>query len=291
MGSETKIQWTHHTFNPWWGCVRVAQGCKNCYAESTANRWGMKIWGPKSDRRFFADKHWNEPRKWNVLAAQSESRAKVFCGSMCDVCEDRPDLVEPRKRLRDLIESTPWLDWQLLTKRPENFDLFGWGNAWPANVWAGTSAAIQSELDTNVTQLQTHAARIHFLSLEPLVGPIEMTGRALDVDWVIVGGESGPGARPCNIDWIRSIVSQCKAASVPVFVKQLGKVVHCRNDRVSAWLDEVGMGLDYIDTSEARMQGDPVRVMLNDAKGGNPSEWPEDLRVRAFPTPTSNEGS
>lgn len=268
MSRDSGIEWTDHTFNPWWGCVKVAQGCKNCYAETFANRYGHKVWGPKSERRFFGVKHWNEPIHWNDAAAKAVKPAKVFCGSMCDVCEDRHDLVEPRKRLRDLIERTHWLRWQLLTKRPENFGLFGWGGEFPANVWVGASAAQQDELDRNVGYLNRVDAVVRFLSLEPLIGPIDL-GRVFncsendaEIHWVIVGGESGPGARPFDTTWLPTIIRQCRESKVPLFIKQLG----------ARPLQATGLTI-----------GMREPLPIKSAKGGDMGEWEPFWRIREFP--------
>ena len=94
MGEKSAIEWTDHTFNPWWGCTKVSEACKHCYAEAFAKRTGHEIWGDAAPRRFFADKHWDEPKKWDRDAARDGVRRKVFCASMADVFEDRPDLVE-----------------------------------------------------------------------------------------------------------------------------------------------------------------------------------------------------
>src|SRR5258708_7584279 len=117
MGKNSHIEWTHHTFNPWWGCTKVSPACDNCYAEAWAKRVGNDVWGSKAPRRFFSDSHWKEPLKWQAQAAEEEERARVFCASMADVFEARPELDAPRARLWKLIESTPNLDWLLLTKR------------------------------------------------------------------------------------------------------------------------------------------------------------------------------
>ena len=118
MGKNSSIEWTDHTFNPWWGCARVSPGCNNCYAEAWARRVGENIWGAKQDRRVFGEKHWGEPLKWNAEAQEQELRRRVFCASMADVFELRSDLDPWRDRLWALIDQTPWLDWLLLTKRP-----------------------------------------------------------------------------------------------------------------------------------------------------------------------------
>ena len=122
MGKTTGISWTDHTFNPWWGCVKVSPGCQRCYAETwdKAKGGGISHWGPTAPRRFFGDKHWAEPLAWNRAAERDGVRRRVLCGSMCDVFEHRPDLGDHRFCLYSLIEQTPMLDWLLLTKRPEN---------------------------------------------------------------------------------------------------------------------------------------------------------------------------
>lgn len=212
MGEKTAIGWTHHTFNPWWGCVRVSPGCEHCYAETFAKRTGHDIWGPTAPRRFFGDAHWNEPRKWNAKAQADGVHRRVFCASMADVFEDRRDLDEPRGRLLYLIEQTPWLDWLLLTKRPEKMLDLAWlweGCRWPDNVWAGTTAESQEWADERIPSLLRVPAAVRFLSCEPLLGPLDLRGlldfeiatemphyqqpRVRAIDWVITGGESaGP---------------------------------------------------------------------------------------------------
>ena len=132
MGKLSKIQWCHHTFNPWWGCVNISPACDHCYAEAWAKRCGKQVWGKEAPRRFFGDRHWNEPLKWDRAAEKAGERHRVFCASMADVFEDRRDLDEPRARLYGLIEQTPNLDWMLLTKRPQVVGkLVPYGDAWP----------------------------------------------------------------------------------------------------------------------------------------------------------------
>lgn len=119
MARNSKIEWTHHTFNPWWGCTKVSDACKHCYAEVWARRLGWNLWGPDSRHRFFTQAHWNNPINWNQEAAREGKRRRVFCASMADVFEDCRDLDPWRDRLWHLIGATPQLDWLLLTKRPE----------------------------------------------------------------------------------------------------------------------------------------------------------------------------
>ena len=275
MGENSGIEWTDHTFNPWWGCEKVSPACAHCYAETFSRRVGytdephipgspdgpdgpkVRLWGPHSERRMFGDKHWREPLRWNAKAAAEGVRRRVFCASMADVFEDRPELAAPRARLYRLIEDTPALDWLLLTKRPENAaELWGqaWADAgsgfgqWPAppawrpNVWLGTTVEDQRRADERIPHLLSAPARVRFLSVEPMLGPIDLSaffggpyvrlpGDAIEphynagIDWVICGGESGPGARPMRLEWARDLRDQCLAAGVPFFFKQWGEYV------------------------------------------------------------------
>src|SRR5581483_10937070 len=132
-----------YTFNIAWGCLKVSEECRNCYAEGIASRYGMKLWGPVETtiRRTFGPKHWHEPLLWNREAKQQGHRRSVFCSSMADVFEDHPALESERQKLWTLIQQTPHLNWLLLTKRPQNIlAMVPWQQGcWPDNVWMGTS--------------------------------------------------------------------------------------------------------------------------------------------------------
>ena len=238
MGETTGISWCDATFNPWWGCAHVSPGCVNCYAEVLAKRYGNNVWGKSGGRRFFGDKHWDEPVIWNRKAEAAGVRRRVFCGSMMDVFEEREDLQEPRHRLMELILATPQLDWLLLTKRPESvLGQVPWPEwAWPLNVWLGVSVEDQQRADERIPKLLEIPAALRFLSCEPLLGPVDIRS-ALDrmeferddgtaaiyrpkLSWVIVGGESGPKSRPMNPDWARTIQQRCSEAGVAFFAKQ-----------------------------------------------------------------------
>lgn len=182
MGRDSKIQWTDHTFNPVWGCAKVSEGCRHCYAETLSIRFGKGIWGPKASRRTFGDKHWNEPRRWNRAAEKEEVRRRVFCGSMCDVFEDHPTVNVARVRLFELIQETPWLDWLLLTKRPENVLPF-LDAPLSSNVWMGTSVEDQAAADRRIPVLLKIPAAIRFVSAEPLIAPISFKKWTVPIDW------------------------------------------------------------------------------------------------------------
>ena len=223
MAQDSKIEWTDATFNPWWGCTKVSDGCKFCYAHTIANRFGHEIWGPGATRRTFGENHWREPVRWNRKAGEAGERLRVFCASMADVFDPEAP-AEERERLWELIRQTPHLDWQILTKRPhlvaENLP-FDWEDGYP-NVWLGTSVEDERVLK-RIAQLVEVPAVVHFLSLEPLIGPL--SNLPLDcIEWAIVGGESGPGARPIEKSWVEEIRLQCETANVPFFFKQWGGV-------------------------------------------------------------------
>lgn len=244
MAATTQIQWVNrilpdgriiqgHTFNPWWGCLKVSEECKNCYAEGIAHHYGYQVWGPASTntRRFFAATHWHEPITWNRQAEREGHRHSVFCASMADVYEDNPILLPYRERLWQLIEVTPWLNWLLLTKRPENIKAMSlWGGRgqyqYPDNLWIGTSIGLQSRAEERIPHLLQVPAAVRFLSCEPLLGPLDLSPWLEQIQWVICGGESGTGARPMNLDWARQLRQQCADAHVPFYFKQVGGRYH-----------------------------------------------------------------
>jgi protein gp37 len=228
MARNSTIEWTHHTFNPWWGCHRVSPACDNCYAETWAHRLGRQLWGARAPRRFFGDNHWREPLRWEAEAAAGQRRERVFCASMADVFEWRADLNEHRARLFQLIDETPNLDWLLLTKRPQHIlRMTPWRDAWPHNVWVGTTVENQRFADLRLPQLLRVPARVRFLSCEPLLGPLNLRSwfnsrGYYPVDWIIAGGESGAHSRPMHPDWALGLLDQCQRAHVPFHFKQWG---------------------------------------------------------------------
>lgn len=247
---ETKIEWADFTFNPWEGCTKVSPGCDNCYAEARDKRFtGGALWGAKAPRRRTSAANWRKPLAWDKAAKAAGERHRVFCASLADVFDNHPSILpEWRADLWALIRATPNLDWMLLTKRPGNIAKMlpeDWGRGY-RNVWLGCTVVNQEEADRDITKLLEVPAAVRFLSMEPLLGPVDLnhirlphgSGRtwidALQPWWVtpdmrtrldlvIVGGESGPGARPMHPDWARSLRDQCVAAGVPLHFKQWGE--------------------------------------------------------------------
>jgi protein gp37 len=242
MAENSAIEWTDHTFNPWIGCTKVSPGCDHCYAErDMAGRLKVVQWGPHGERVRTKPANWSKPLTWNrrhdEFFAQHGRRQRVFCASLADVFDNEVDPTW-RADLLELIDQTPNLDWLLLTKRIGNVaDMLP--NGWlmqHTNVWLGASIVNQVEADRDIPKLVALHAHVKFLSMEPLLGPVDLRGnlpgeRALRwhrpmlnmLDWVIVGGESGPGARPMHPDWARDLRDQCAAASVPFLFKQWGE--------------------------------------------------------------------
>lgn len=249
MAENTKIEWADDTFNPWIGCTKVAPECKNCYAETRMDKRLKKVkWGPNGTRTVTSPAYWNNLTGWNYKAMMAGVKRRVFCASLADVFEDwqgelQGDLRDwrtmndVRAGLWERIEENQNLIFLLLTKRPENIRAMvpaRWLTAWPANVWTGTSAGCQETADNAIP----HLLRVpgpHFLSCEPMLGPVDLTKPCDDelgvpsdalemgIQWVIVGGESGPGARPMHPDWARGLRDQCVSAGVAFFFKQWGE--------------------------------------------------------------------
>jgi len=283
---KSNIQWTDRTWNPVRGCSLVSPGCTNCYAMKQAHRFSgagkpfegltrMTEHGPVwTGKVRIVPEALNEPLRWR-------KPQKVFVNSMSDLFhEDVPtDFVDQVFAIMALAKEHTF---QILTKRPaemrrylESKDPCCLASAapekypcsasyiedrpWPLpNVWLGVSVENQATADDRIPILLQTPAAVRFLSCEPLLERIDLPMRG--IGWVIVGGESGPGARPCNVEWIRDLVRQCRAAVVPPFVKQLGAKPLYDDRR-----DEVPL------------------CWPRDRKGGDPTEWPEDFRIREYP--------
>lgn len=266
MAENTAIEWADHTFNPWTGCTKVSPACDHCYAESWAKRSGTVRWGHGEPRRRTTDANWRLPIKWNAQAQREGRRFRVFCASLADVFDNEVP-VQWRVDLFRLIASTPHLDWLLLTKRIGNAlpmmrevaQQCGGGEQPMPNVWLGATVVTQAEADRDVPKLLSVPARVRFLSIEPMLGPITLPGfnattswcplcakivpdslvrphegehgsAALPcasvydmLHWVIAGGESGPHARPAHPAWFAGLRDQCAAADVPFLHKQNGE--------------------------------------------------------------------
>jgi protein gp37 len=248
MADKTTIGWVNrrlldgcviagHTFNPWWGCLKVSEECQHCYALDIAHHYSKEpLWGPAAttERRLFGATHWLEPIKWNRQAEREGHRHSVFCASMADVYEEHPHLDAPRAQLWELIAVTPWLNWLLLTKRPQNIlALSPWRrDAWPDNVWIGTSAGLQKRAEERIPALLDVPAIVRFISAEPLLGPIDLTPWLARLSWIIAGGESGPYYRPLNVQWARDLRDQCQQSGTPYYFKQVGGRTHAAGGRL-----------------------------------------------------------
>lgn len=295
MSENSRIEWTDHTFNPWWGCAKVSPACDNCYAERDSKRFSgdQVLWGVHAARREFGDKHWIDPVKWDAKAKADGVRRRVFCASMADVF-DKNSPLGARERLWELIEETPNLDWLLLTKRIGNVtDMIParWVHILPSNIWLGISVVNQEEANRDIPKLLQVRAAVRFLSMEPLLGKVEIqrylgeqwrctdcggifkrnqcsrrrgilecphcwpmnsivgTLKNASLEWVIVGGESGPHARPMHPEWARSLRDQCAAAGVPFLFKQWGE-----------WLGEGQDGNPEHEPMELNASNSPARV-------------------------------
>lgn len=255
--SLTKIEWSDRVWNPVTGCTKVSPGCDHCYAENIARRFaGGKSFPNGFDVTLRHDKL-DEPRRWRTPS-------RVFVNSMSDLFhDDVPSAFIAA--VFDVMRETPQHTYQILTKRHARMRSLmrsaAPGEGWPLpNVWLGVSVEDQKRADLRIPALLNTRARVRFLSCEPLLGPVDLgnvdwdgaTGLTVlehppnGIDWVIVGGESGVGARRMELEWAASLVRQCRAAAVPVFVKQLGSAHGAH-------------------------------------KGGDMDTWPTELRVREFP--------
>lgn len=220
---NSKIEWTDHTFNPWVGCTKISPACDNCYAESWAKRAGSPgLW--TGERRRTTPANWSQPIKWDRQAKASGVRRKVFCASLADVFDNQVPS-EWRDDLFKMILATPNLDWLLLTKRPQNIGAMlpaDWQGGY-GNVWLGTTVENQSEALRRIPMLAAIPAHIRFLSCEPMLAPllIDAIEGVEDLDWIICGGESGPGFRAINPEWARGLLDQCRKIGIYFFMKQM----------------------------------------------------------------------
>lgn len=333
-GLDARLEWCDSTFNPWTGCTKVSPGCDHCYAEGWAKRSGTVQWGPGAQRRRTTEANWRQPLKWEREAAAFEAahgrRQRVFCASLADWLDNHAP-IEWLVDLLDLVRKTPSLDWLLLSKRIGNWrsrvevardwyvhqgriELCAWMSAWldsspPANVWLGATVVNQAEADRDIQKLLQVPARVRFLSVEPMLGPITLRQVHSDVceidaltgdhgvlrplrgrsdakmHWVICGGESGPGARPMEISWARGLARQCKDAGVAFHMKQLGAQPRgwCAAKVHAEPADREDGTCDFYEAHECSAPCTGRCAAMVNKKGGDMAEWPEDLRVREFP--------
>jgi protein gp37 len=305
--NKTGIEYLDYTLNPITGCSPVSSGCQNYWAKAMHSR---KLWGDRP----FSEVTWHPSRLEQPIRVKKPARIGVCF--MSDLFHEQvPD--EFLREIFAMFQQAHQHTFLVLTKRPirmkakiEAYRAEGDTLCTPAayefpNVWWGVSVENQATADDRIPLLlQTPAAR-RYVSVEPMLGPIKLSrlhawcprhdfaggfcsSLCPDLripEWVICGGESGPNARPCNTSWIRSIVQQCRAASIPCFVKQLGAHVVDRNDAGFDGDEPCSWPMDtkIEDLTGLGWQGDLVRIRLRNCSGGNPDEWPDDLMVRQFP--------
>jgi protein gp37 len=300
MSEQTGIEWCDSTFNPWIGCTKVGPGCDHCYAEQRMDTRLKKVnWGAGQPRKRTSAANWRLPIKWNSAPFYEcpdcgmrgdaktmgddpkeckhlnayPARRRVFCASLADVFDNEVD-PQWRHDLFALIQATPNMDWLILTKRIGNVNKLVDRSAFDAcpNIWLGATIVNQEEADRDIPKLLDTPASVRFLSMEPLLGPVDLTkiGNGImtmnvlatlqgeyaglpqgksQVDWVIVGGESGQGARPMHTDWVRSLRDQCAAAGVPYLFKQWGEWVGDDQEGARAVAEKLVTSLLYNDNS------------------------------------------
>lgn len=256
MGEGTKIQWTDHTWNPWQGCQRVSPGCDNCYMFRDKKRYGQD---PDTVVRS-KPPTFNKPLRWNREARERGEMARVFVASWADFFSKEAD--EWRADAWAIIQACESLTFQILTKRhariaaclPED-----WGEGY-SNVWLGVSGENQEWADRRWFELAKVPATVRFISYEPAIGPLSLARWLFLPDWLIVGGESGPGARAFDLAWAGQLVRECKALGVACFVKQVShRPWHTASD------------------------GTLMRLTMEARAGGDISEWPASIQTREWP--------
>ena len=262
---KTTIEWCEYTFNPWICCDKVSGGCKNCYAESFNKRYKKGAhWGADADRWFMGDNYWQKLRSWDDKARRDRQKARVFVASHSDIFEIHKNeeinarMNEARTRLFAEIYERPFLVFLLLTKRPENVQRLvaecaplGWQVMYPANLMILTSVENQEQAEIRIPELLKLPAVWRGLSCEPLLEPVDLSEWLHLIHWVIVGGESGPKARPMASEWPKILRDQCQAAGVPFFFKQWGAWLPLSQEPAiscyhKGWTKEHGLGESVI---------------------------------------------
>lgn len=238
MAEKTSIAWTDHTFNPWHGCTEASPGCDHCYAKIVDTRWGgPSHWGKGVPRRTFGEDHWRDPARWNNAAASEGVMRKVFCLSMGDIMDDEaPDGARPR--LWDVVNNTPWLLWQFLTKRPQRFPRylpesgFAHDNVilmatvesqefYASRITALNEARLELDMRNDLNRKRRSSVQIG-VSYEPAIGPLSIRDYpGMRPHWIIFGGETGDDRRPMQEVWARNIRQECEEFGVSFFMKQM----------------------------------------------------------------------
>lgn len=216
MGEKTIIAWTDKSWNPWRGCTMVSPGCANCYMFREQRRYG------KDPAVVVRTKTWGDPAKWQRKAAAEGRQERVFTCSWSDWFHVDAD--PWREEAWAVVRACPNLTFQILTKRADRIADHlpaDWGAGYP-NVWLGVSAEQQKQADERVPLLVKVPSTVRFVSYEPALGPVNFTPwlNQGGVNWLICGGESGPGYRPMDLDWARSVRDQCRETGTPFFFKQ-----------------------------------------------------------------------
>lgn len=224
MATNSPIEWTGSTWNPVTGCNKISPGCKNCYAEKLAQR--LQRMGQKNYVDGFKLKLQPQmlelPLKW-------KKPQTIFVNSMSDLFHKKVP-IDYIQQVFDVMKRADWHRFQVLTKRGERLEEISDQLDWSSNIWMGVSVE-SSKYVRRIDNLRNTKANIKFLSLEPLLGPLNNLNLE-NIDWAIVGGESGPGARPIKEEWVLDIKTQCRAANVPFFFKQWGGVNKKKTGRI-----------------------------------------------------------
>lgn len=224
MATHSAIEWTESTWNPLTGCTKVSPGCKNCYAERMSLR--LKAMGqPNYANGFKLSIH----EKSLELPLQWKKPQTIFVNSMSDLfLNEVPfDFV---KKVFDVMSQATWHQFQILTKRSDRLAALSPKLEWTPNIWMGVSVELE-KYSYRIDHLRNTGAAVKFLSLEPLLGPLPKLNLQ-NISWVIVGGESGPKARPIDREWVIDIRNQCRKADVPFFFKQWGGFNKKKNGRI-----------------------------------------------------------
>jgi protein gp37 len=325
--NRSPIEWTDFTANPLryrdpdgnvvHACIHKSEGCRHCYAEVMARRWGRAGKAFTAENMKALAPFLDENELHRMLTHKPASGKRCFIGDMTDIFGEWVSNDLLNLLFTNTLEMRENVTWQLLTKRADRLHEYlswrwGEGRIPMRNIHIGVSVEDQKTANERIPLLLKTPAAVRFISYEPALGPVDPThirhrlaaqsyetfdalyekdslnrGRPRPkLDWVIVGGESGPKSRYFDVQWARSIVEQCRNSNVACFVKQLGSNAIERNDKIADewyYADGSDMDTEALDGDSYRYQGAPVRLKLKSSKGGDPAEWPESFRVREFP--------